>query len=104
MNGGFATCKEPLYPFPIMCIIRRDECHRLTAVLCSRRTSDTMHIVFRSMWHVIIDNQRNIRHINTTGHHICRDQHIHLPVLEIQHHLIPFTLFQIAMHRARVNL
>ena len=56
------------------------------------------------MGNVIIDNQRNIRHVDAAGYDIRSYQHTYLAVLEIEHHLVPLTLLQVTMHRARVNL
>ena len=61
-----------------------------------------MDIVFRCMGHIVIDDQRNIRHVNTTRNDIGGYQHIYLAVLEIQHHFVAFFLLQVAMHRARI--
>ena len=61
-----------------------------------------MDIILGIMRYVVIDHQRHIGHIDTTGHYIGSHQHIHLAVPKIQHHLVPFVLFQVAMHRTRV--
>ena len=63
-----------------------------------------MNVVLRVMRHVVIDHQRHIGHIDSAGYHIGRYQHIDLSVPKIQHDLIPFTLLQVRMHRARVYL
>ena len=87
-----------------MHIIGRDERHRFTAVLCTCRTTDTMHIILRCMRHIVIDDQRHIGHVNTTRDDVCRYQHTYLAVLKIQPDLIAFVLLKVAMHRARVYM
>ena len=87
-----------------MHIGRRNECHRLTAILRTRRTTDTMDVVLGVMRHVIIDDERNVRHVNTACHHIGGDQYSHLAVTEIEHDLVTLVLLQVAMHRARVYM
>ena len=63
-----------------------------------------MDVVFRIMRHVIIDNERHVRHVYASCHHIGGDQHTHLAVPKIEHHLVAFVLLQIAVHRARVYM
>ena len=63
-----------------------------------------MHIILGIMRHIVIDHQRQIGHIDTTGHYIGSHQHIHLAVPEVEHHLIPFVLLQVTMHRARIYM
>ena len=87
-----------------MYVVRCDKRHRFSAVLGTCRSTDTMDIVFRVVRYVVVDYQRNIRHVDATGYDVSSHQHVYLPVPEIQHHLIPFVLLQVAMHRARVYL
>ena len=87
-----------------MYIIRRDQSHGLAAILCASRTAYTMHVVFRRMGYIIIDHQRDVRHVYSTRYHIRRHQHIDLSVSEIQHHLVAFALLEVAVHSARVYL
>ena len=89
---------------PVTRIVRRNQCDGFAAVLRAGRSADTVDIVFRVMRHVIIDDQRHIRHVDTARHHIRRHQHIDLAVSEIEHHLVAFVLLQVAMHRPRVDL
>ena len=62
-----------------------------------------MHVVLRRMRYIIIDDERYVRHVNPSRHHIRSHQDIDLAIPEIQHHLVTFVLLQVAMHRARVN-
>ena len=87
-----------------MHIVGADQRQCLAAVLCARCTPDTMHVVFRRMRHIVIDDQRHISHINTSRDDVCRHQHTYLTVLEIQHNLVAFILLKVAMHRARVYM
>ena len=61
-----------------------------------------MDVVLGIMRHIVIDDERHIGHIDTAGHHIGSYQHVHFAVPKIQHHLIPFVLLEVRMHRARV--
>ena len=63
-----------------------------------------MDIVLRIMRHIVVDDQRHIRHIDAAGNHIGCYQHIYLSVPEIEHHLIAFVLLQVRMHGMRVDL
>ena len=56
------------------------------------------------MRHIVIDDQRHIRHVNTAGDDVRSNQHTYLTVLEIQHHLVAFVLLKVAMHRTRVYM
>ena len=85
-----------------MLIVRRDQCHGFAAILCARRTTDAVHIVFGIVRHIIIDDQRQVRQVYSACHDIRRHQYVHLTVSEIQHHLVAFVLFQVGVHCARV--
>ena len=63
-----------------------------------------MDIVLRIMRHIVVDDQRHIRHIDAAGNHIGRYQHVYLSVPEIEHHLIALVLLQVRMHGMRVDL
>ena len=63
-----------------------------------------MDIVLRIMRHIVVDDQRHIRHINTAGHHVGGYQHVYLAIPEIQHHLVAFVLLQVRMHSMCIDL
>ena len=86
-----------------MLIIGRDQGHRLSFVLGACGSSDAVHIVFRVVRHIEIDDQRHVRHVNASRDDIGSHQDRNLSVPEIQHHLVSFVLLEVAMHRARVN-
>ena len=93
-----------LYTMPVARIFRRDQGDGLAAVLCARRTTDAVDIVLGVMRHVVVDDQRHIRHVDTARDDIRSNQHGYLPVAEIEHHLVAFVLLEVAVHRARVYL
>jgi len=63
-----------------------------------------MHVVFRIMGHIVVDNQRYIGHIDASCDDICRHKDVNLRITEIQHNLVTFVLIKVAMHRVRVNI
>ena len=63
-----------------------------------------MHIVFRRVRHIVVDHERYIGHIYAPRDHIRSHQHGYLAILEIEHHLVPLVLFEVAVHRARVDI
>ena len=63
-----------------------------------------MDVIFRIMRHIVVDDQRHIRHIDAAGNHIGGYQHVYLSVPEIEHHLIAFVLLKVRMHRMCIDL
>ena len=113
MSGGFAgskgfivpfRAKKSFYSFPVTNIIGRDEGHGLAAILSACGSSDTMDVILGVVGHVVVDDERYVRHIDTACHDIGRHQHCYLTVTEIQHHLITLVLLEIGVHGVRVYL
>ena len=61
-----------------------------------------MDVVLGIMRHIVVDDQRHIRHIYASRHNIGSYQHAYLAVPEIEHYLVALMLLEVAVHRARV--
>ena len=70
----------------------------LAIAVCTRGASDSMHVVFRFMRHVIIDHQLYVIDINASGQYVGGYKKIDLASLEFQYHVFTEALIQIRMH------
>ena len=104
MSGGSVTCKKSFYSFPVTNIIGADEGHRLAAILCACGSSDTMDVILGVVGHVVVDDERYVRHIDTAGDDVGGDEDGYLAVTKIQHHLVTLVLLQIGVHGVRIYL
>lgn len=79
-------------------VVAVDEGQRLAISISASGTSDTVHIVFRVMWQVEVDDQFNAIDVNTTAHDVCSDEHVGATCLEGVHHFLALFLLQIGVH------
>ena len=84
-------------------IIRADECDGCTFILGTRGTPDTVDIVLCVAWHIVVDDQRYIVHINASRDDIGGNEDVNLGIAEIQHHLIAFFLLKVRVHGACIE-
>jgi hypothetical protein len=85
-------------------IIGRDERERFAFVLRACRSADTMDVVLGVVRHIVVDDQRDVGHVNASCHHVGGYQHSHFAVAEIEHHLVAFALLEVGVHRACIYM
>ena len=72
--------QEMLYRLKAVDVSIADKSNRFTIAISSGSTTNPMDIVFRIVRHIVVDDSSDIININTTGHDICCDKHIRVPV------------------------
>ncbi len=63
-----------------------------------------MYIVFGIVRYIVVDNQRHIVHIYTTGDDVGGYEYIHFAVAEIEHYLVPLFLLEVGEHCPSVDM
>ena len=74
-----------------------DKGHSHTGIARTTGTTDAVHVAFRVLRNIKVDNVGNIIHIDAAGSHVSSDEHIAGTLAEFFHHAIALILAQIAM-------
>ncbi len=79
-------------------VVAVDEGQRLAITISASGTSDAVHIVFRVMWQVEVDDQLNAVDVDAAAHDVGGYEHVGATGLEGVHHLLAFFLFEVGVH------
>ena len=83
-------------------LAHKGDSHSVAVGTCS--TSDTVNIVFSIVRHIIVDNQCDIIDVYASCHDVGSYEHIDLSALEFEHHIVAFSLVQVRVHLATVDM
>mmetsp|Transcript_37337 Transcript_37337/g.95443 ORF Transcript_37337/g.95443 Transcript_37337/m.95443 type:complete len:236 (+) Transcript_37337:61-768(+) len=76
------VCEELLQVEIDLSVAAGDKAHGSSLLAGAARTADAMGVRFDGVWHVVVDNQCDILHVNATARDICGNEHVVLARLE----------------------
>ena len=79
-------------------VIGGDEVDGDTFPAESAATSDAMDVVLPVRWEVVVDDKRDLLHVNTTGEQVSGDEHTRGAGSELLHDDITLSLVHVAVH------
>lgn len=99
-----------LYRFPeelfnlleIIDIVFVDQGNGYTVAVGPCCTTNAMHIVFGIVGHIVVNNHGYIIDIDTSRYDVGGNNHIELPALELEHHVVSLRLFKVGVHFSAV--
>ena len=62
------------------------------------RTTDAVDIILTVAGQIVVDDQANLLHIDTTSPHVSRDQHAAVALAELLHNAVTFLLGHLSVH------
>ena len=65
-------------------------------------TADAVNVIFCIVRNIVIDDHLNIIDVDSARHNVGSYENIILSALELEHHIIAFSLFQVAVHGSAV--
>ena len=65
-------------------------------------TADAVNVIFCIVRNIVIDDHLNIIDVDSARHNVGSYEHIILSALELEHHIVAFSLFQVAVHGSAV--
>ena len=65
-------------------------------------TADAVNVIFCIVRNIVIDDHLNIIDVDSARHNVGSYENIILSALELEHHIVAFSLFQVAVHGSAV--
>ncbi len=79
--------------------VSADEAHGHAAIACAAGAADSVHMIHRRAWQVVIDDHLQLLDVDAACGHFGSDEHLQAPRLEVCQHLAAPALAEFAMKR-----